>query len=67
MEKRNTTTITLSVTAQKMLTLVALKQLRSRSHTIEALIREAYSKIREDQSASVNSAQENYIHEGAGQ
>ena len=60
MESRVTTTITLSPTAQNMLTLVALKQLRSRSHAIEALIREAYEKIREEKTTTIK-------NEGAGQ
>ena len=42
MNKRITTTITLSPEAHAMLTEVAKHQMRSRSHTIEQLVREAY-------------------------
>lgn len=44
MAKRITTTITLSPEAHAMLTEVAKQQLRSRSHTIEQLVREAYER-----------------------
>ena len=46
MNKRITTTITLSPEAHAMLTEVAKMQMRSRSHAIEQLVREAYSRFR---------------------
>lgn len=47
MAKRITTTITLSPEAHQMLTEVAQQQLRSRSHAIEQLVREAYERSKQ--------------------
>jgi hypothetical protein len=39
------TTITLTADAQQMLTILSTHQLRSRSHTLEHLVRQAYNAL----------------------
>ena len=53
MVKRITTTITLSPEAHQMLTEVAKQQLRSRSHAIEQLVREAYERTTQAQHKAI--------------
>lgn len=53
MAKRITTTITLSPEAHQMLTEVAQQQLRSRSHAIEQLVREAHERSKQAQHKAI--------------